>query len=53
MHQKLLLIINELVVDKGKIVGDENIAEEFISFFSYIGTRLAENIDASDVDPLV
>ncbi len=45
-------IINELVVDKGKIVGDENIAEEFNSFFSRIGTRLAENIDASDIDPL-
>ena len=41
-----------MVVDEGKIVGDENIAEEFNSFFSRIGTRLAENIDASDVDPL-
>ncbi|CAB4001637.1 Hypothetical predicted protein, partial [Paramuricea clavata] len=27
---------NELVVDEGKIVGDENIAEEFNSFFSRI-----------------
>ena len=44
--------INELTVDEGKIVGDENIANEFNSFFSHIGTRLAENIDPSDVDPL-
>jgi hypothetical protein len=39
-------IINDLIVNKGKIVGDENIAEEFNSFFSRIGTRLSENIDA-------
>ena len=35
-------IINELIVDEGKIVGDENIAEEFNSFFSRIGTRFAD-----------
>ena len=34
-------IINELIADEGKIVGDENIAEEFKSFFSRRGTRLA------------
>ena len=45
-------IINELIVDENKIIGDENIANEFNKFFSCIGTNLAENINPCDVDPL-
>ena len=45
-------IINELIVDGEKTAGDENIANEFNSFFSRIGPSLAENINPSDVDPL-
>ncbi len=38
-----------MIVDQGKIVGDENIANEVNSFFSSKVTRLAENIDVNDV----
>ena len=35
-----------------KIIGDENIANEFNRFFSCVGTNLAENINLCEVDPL-
>ena len=47
--RKYYSIINELIVEVGKIVGDENIGNEFYSLFSPIGTRLADSIDSSTV----
>ena len=41
-----------MIVDGEKVLGDEYIANEFNEFFSSVGTRLAQNINPSDVDPL-
>ena len=44
--------INELTINRNKITGDKNIANEFNNFFCKIGPQLAENIPPSDFDPL-
>ena len=45
-------IVNELIVDGVKILGDDYIANEFNKFFSSVDTCLAQNINPSDVHPL-
>ena len=44
-------IINELIHGE-KVLGDDKIANEFNLFLLSIGTRLAQNNNPSDVDPL-
>ena len=43
--------INELIVDGEKVL-DDHIAIELNKFFSSVGTRVAQYINPSDVDPL-